>query len=90
MINIQRTPPITQLKLLTALRDHGLDHELDEYTIRLRLPAIEMELEQQKHMLSRRSDSSSDIAEKTWKPHADQKGTSASIVGIDKSKNPAR
>ena len=43
--------PITQMKLRAALRDHKLDRELDEYSIRLRLLAIEMELERQEQML---------------------------------------
>ena len=45
--------PITNLKLEVALRDHGLDRELDERGIRLRLLAIEMELERRSDVMQR-------------------------------------
>lgn len=39
--------PLTRLKLDVALREHRLGEELDERGIRLRLLAIERELERQ-------------------------------------------
>lgn len=39
--------PINRLRLETILRDHGLDHPLEERESRLRLLAMEIEIERQ-------------------------------------------
>lgn len=51
-MNLLDNLPITHLKLNVALREHQLDCELDERDIRLRLLAIETELERQSRRIS--------------------------------------
>lgn len=44
--------PLTRLELEVALREHHLDEELDEREVRLRLLAIERELERQSRRIA--------------------------------------
>ncbi|WP_419044308.1 hypothetical protein [Enorma massiliensis] len=46
-MNLMDRLPLTRLKLDVALREHRLDEELDDRGVRLRLLAIERELERQ-------------------------------------------